>query len=474
MANAQDSRMPGIIASVETDSVAAQANLLPGDAIVSINGHRLRDVIDAQFYAAEPDVHFIAERDGISFEAQIEREYGQALGIQFTHPTFDIDIRRCNNLCPFCFVLQNAPRMRRTLYIKDDDYRYSFLFGHFVTLTNLNDEDWARIAEQHLSPLYVSVHATDLEVRRKCLRNPTSVDIMTQLRWLAERRIEMHTQLVLTPGLNDGAILSQSVQDLATLYPRVQSVSAVPVGLTQHHKYGHRPYTPAEAAAMIDLVEGWQSDFRARLGVAFIYLTDEWYLLCDRPLPAKKSYDGLALQENGLGMVRDFTNEWRRLKRHEAAGRLTSTRYQRACLATATMFAPTLARTASEFTQRTSVILDVLPVVNERLGSTITVAGLLMGEDIIRQLTARPDVLAACDLVILPRITFDHPDGVALDDVSPMMIARALQRPIALADWMGDVLDALMGRSKLLFDPAKPDLEAPVVQAGGWAVEKYL
>lgn len=465
--------MPGIISSIESNSVAALAQLEPGDALISVNGHTLRDVIDAQFYSAEDEVLFVIERDGTTREVRAQRQFGQALGIGFTHPTFDIDIRRCNNLCPFCFVLQNAPRMRRTLYIKDDDYRYSFLFGHFVTLTNLSQEDWDRIAEQRLSPLYVSVHATDTEVRRKCLRNPSSGDIMAQLRWLGEHGIEMHTQLVLTPDLNDGAVLQRSVDDLATLYPHVLSVSAVPVGLTKHHKYGHHPYAGHSAAEMIDLVEGWQRKFRARLGVGFVYLTDEWYLLAKRPLPPKRSYDGLALHENGLGMVRDFTNEWQRLKRNEVAAPLPPTRYKRACLVTATLFAPTLTRVAREFTRRSGIPLDVIPVINERLGNTITVAGLLMGEDVIRQLSA-DERLAACDLVILPRIMFDHPDGIALDDVSPMTIARALQRPIALADWMGDVLDALRGENKLKFDPAAPDLDVPIAKEGGWAVEKYL
>ena len=179
----------GLVKAITPDSVAAVAGLQPGDAVVAINGRPLRDVIDAQFYAAEDEVTFDLVRAGAALSARAARENGQELGIEFEHPTFDIDIRRCNNLCPFCFVLQNAPRMRRTLYIKDDDYRYSFLFGHFVTLTNLVQEDWDRLAEQRLSPLYVSVHATDLDMRRRCLRNPTAPDALEQLRWLAAHGI---------------------------------------------------------------------------------------------------------------------------------------------------------------------------------------------------------------------------------------------------------------------------------------------
>ncbi|MCL4505363.1 MAG: DUF512 domain-containing protein [Chloroflexi bacterium] len=465
--------MPGLVKAIEPQSVAAQAGLRPGDLLVAINGHPLMDVIDAQFYAADESLTLSIERAGRACDVATHREFWQPLGIEFDHPTFDIDIRRCNNLCPFCFVLQNAPRMRRTLYIKDDDYRYSFLFGHFVTLTNLKEEDWARIAEQRLSPLYISVHATDLDIRRKCLRNPNAGDIMSQLRWLSSHGIEFHTQLVITPGLNDGAYLEQSVRDLAKLHPHLLSISVVPVGLTKHHRYGHRPHTSSEAFTMIDTVTAWQSDFRARLGKGLVYLTDEWYLISAREVPLKREYDGLALQENGMGMVRDFLNEWERLKRGEAREPLRSPKYRSALLGTAALFAPTLEKTARQFGRRSGIPVKVVSIRNDRLGETIIVAGLLSGNDVIAQL--RPIVQQERpDIVILPRIMFDHPDGVALDDISPLAIAQALGAPIALADWMGDVVDALMGQNKLVFDPDSIQLEAPIVREGGWAVEKYL
>ncbi len=435
--------MPGLIRAIEPQSVAERAGLKPGDMLEAINGRDLRDMIDAQFYGAENDLTLTVLRGQERFDVHARRDYGQALGMDFAHPTFDIDIRRCNNLCPFCFVLQNAPRMRRSLYIKDDDYRYSFLFGHFVTLTNLSEADWARIAEQHLSPLYVSVHATDTEVRRKCLRNPKSGDIMAQLKWLAEHDITLHTQLVVTPGLNDGPVLEKSVRDLEALYPHVQSVSVVPVGLTRHHKYGHRRHTPAEAGAMIDTVERWQAGYRKRMGVRFVYLTDEWYLLSRRPVPPKKDYDGLALQENGLGLVRDFLNDWRRLNRTLA--RLPTPRppLKHALLATATLFAPTLDKVSREFNRRTDASLDVVAIKNERLGETITVAGLLMGEDVIRQLKAQAELLSRVSLVILPRVMFDQPDGITLDDITLADIAHAIGIPVTLAGNMSEVYEAI-------------------------------
>jgi putative radical SAM enzyme (TIGR03279 family) len=476
--------MSGIVKSIDKGSVADLAGLREGDMIIAINGHVLRDVIDAQFYGADEDLTFRVSRDGDDFEVRARRDFGQALGVEFEHPTFDIDIRRCNNLCPFCFVLQNAPRMRRALYIKDDDYRYSFLFGHFVTLTNLSDEDWQRIAEQRLTPLYVSVHATDLQTRRACLRNENAPDIMAQLRWLTNHGIDIHTQLVITPGLNDGARLEESVRELATLHPHVMTVSVVPVGLTRHHKYGFRPHSREEANRVLGDVHRWQTEFQTTLGTRFVFATDEWYLVIDRAIPPKKYYEGWQLEENGQGMVRAFLDEWRRLKKSEirewtsaSHSPLSNLKFSEATLVSASLFAPTLKKTADEFSRMTQIPTNVVSVVNKKLGDTITVAGLLCGEDVIRSLTTpdqSPIVNHQSPIVILPRLMFDHPNGVALDDVSPLEIARAIGKPIALADWMGDVVDALTGNNRLMFAPDADPLSVPIVREGGWAVEKYL
>jgi putative radical SAM enzyme (TIGR03279 family) len=473
----------GILQAVEPGSLAAAMGLQPGDEVLAVNGHAVADVIDVQFYAAEDEVEIAYRRNGQSSVIRHQRPAGQPLGLTFTHPTFDIDIRRCNNLCPFCFVLQTAPRLRRTLYIKDDDYRYSFLYGHYVTLTNLSEHDWGRIEEQHLSPLYVSVHSTDLENRRACLANKAAPDILQQLRWLAERNIETHTQLVITPGLNDGEWMEKSLRDLAELYPAVKSVSVVPVGLTRHHKYGRRPHTVAEARAVLEAVSRWQAEFRDRFGVRFAYPTDEWFLLTGAPIPPKKYYDGLALEENGLGMVRGFLEEWRKSQRElrmgmrEARGGLRALSPplptllgRQATLVTASLFAPTLAKAAREFDALAGTRLEVAPVLNERLGHTITVAGLLMGADILAQLKERE----LGDFVVLPRVMFDHPDGISLDDLAPLTIARQLRRPVFLADALGDVLDAFTGRNALAFDPVNPTRAPQPMKQGGWAVEKYL
>ncbi len=459
----------GLIVQVDPEGWGSRVGVRPGDLLVRVNGRPVEDVIDVHFYAAEDEVTVEVVRGGQRLLLGGPRREGEPLGLVFAHPTFDIDIRRCNNLCTFCFVLQTPKGMRRTLYIKDDDYRYSFLYGHFVTLTNLTARDWQRIVEQRLSPLYISVHATDPEVRRRVLRNPRAPDIMAQLRWLADHGIEMHTQIVVTPGLNDGAHLERSVFDLATLWPQVRSVSVVPVGVTRFQRYGVRPNTVEEARRVLRAVHAWQRAFRRSLGVRFVYATDEWYLLTGRPVPSRAAYDGLRLQENGLGMVRDFLEDYRRVRRAlRRRGRALAGR--RATLATGTLFAPVLARAAADFNARTGAALEVVPIVNTRLGETITVAGLLMAEDVIGQLAARP----LGELVVLPRIMFDHPEGISLDDRTPLEIARALGRPIALADAMGDVLDALEGRAPLVFHPEQEAFRMAAMKPGGWSLEKTL
>ena len=438
----------GLITAVAPGSLADRLGVRPGDVLLAVNGEPVEDVIDVQYYAAEYEVALTLQRDGQTITLRGERDELQPLGLSFAHPTFDVDIRRCNNLCPFCFVLQMSPRFRRTLYIKDDDYRYSFLFGHFVTLTNLSEHDEWRIVEQGLSPLYVSVHATDPDLRRRVLGNPDAPDIMEQLAWLTGEGIEVHTQIVVTPGVNDGAHLEKSVRDLATLYPGVRSVSVVPVGLTKHHRYGMRPNTPEEANVVLDACHVWREEYRQRFGVNFVYPTDEWYLVTGRPIPPLEAYDGLDLRENGLGVVRYFMDEWeasqQEIEMPPRVGSLT--------LVTGKLFGPVLARYAGELAEKGGLFSEVVPITNTRLGETITVAGLLMGEDVIAQLQSRE---IRGEVVVLPRVMFDHPGGISLDDRSPLEIARALGKPVALADMMGDLVDIASGRPALIFDPAK-------------------
>jgi putative radical SAM enzyme (TIGR03279 family) len=436
----------GFVAAVENASLAGEIGINTGDELLAINGNPLNDVIDVSYYGADEELEILVRRDGEYLLYEVERSYGQPLGIEFAHPTFDTDIRRCNNLCEFCFVLQMSPGFRRTLYIKDDDYRYSFLFGHFVTLTNLSEHDWWRIETMRLSPLYVSVHATDTELRRRFLRNDSAPDVIEQLKWLADRGIEIHTQIVVVPELNDGDVLIRSIEQLSALWPSVRSVSVVPVGLTKFHKYGMRAHTLEESVRILEQLTSLQNAYRENLGVNFAYATDEWFLVSGETIPSLEYYDGLQLQENGLGMVRGFFDEWNALKEELGSPavkeKLGGSGISKVTMATGTLFAGTLAHIASEFSEISGIETEVIGVVNGALGDSITVAGLLNASDIIAALRES----GYGDLVVLPYNAFDHPDRISLDNVTPMKVAESLGVHVALAQTMGDVLDAVIGK----------------------------
>jgi putative radical SAM enzyme (TIGR03279 family) len=233
----------GLIAAVHPGSVGAEVGLEPGDVLVSVNGHTLRDELDYRYYAADEDLVLVVERQGERHRLEIERDYDEELGLEFAEPVFD-GMRRCANHCPFCFVQQMPKGLRPTLYLYDDDYRYSFLLGNFITFTNLSERDWQRIVEQRLSPLYVSIHATDLAVRRQVLGNAHAPDILAQLQRLDENDIQIHGQIVIWPGVNDGAVLRRSIEELVAFWPTVQTLALVPVGLTRDHDPAVRSLRP--------------------------------------------------------------------------------------------------------------------------------------------------------------------------------------------------------------------------------------
>jgi len=404
----------GVITRVAPRSLARRLGLQPGDELLAVNGHSPRDVIDVQFYSAEEQVVLTVRRAGQEMTRQARRRYNEPLGLDFARPTFDVDIRRCNNHCDFCFVAQMPPGLRSSLYVKDDDYRHSFLFGNYVTLTNLDESDWARIEEQFLSPLYVSVQATDPDLRRHLLGNPAAPDVMEQLQRLARLGIEVHTQLVLIPGLNDGAHLDRSIGDLAALYPAVRSVSVVPVGLTHFHRGGCRKQTLAEARATFEQVSAWQARLLAQLGVRFAYLSDEWYLRLGEPPPPLEAYDGLDLTENGVGLASRFL-----------AGRAWHNLPRPATLVTGVLFAPLLRQVTAGMKE-----VQVISITNRFFGETVTVAGLLTAQDVIEQLREQELV----GTVILPAVMFRGPEGQSLDEKQPSDIAAALGHPVITAD----------------------------------------
>ncbi|HFD38418.1 MAG TPA: DUF512 domain-containing protein, partial [Anaerolineae bacterium] len=441
--SARPSAPGGLITAVEPGSLAAEIGLEPGDRLLSINGHPLRDVIDVQFYGAEEWLALRVERNGRRFTVEIGRDYDETLGLAFAHPTFDVDIRRCANNCLFCFVKQNAPGMRRALYVKDDDYRYSFLSGHFVTLTNLTADDWARLAEQRLGPLYVSVHATDPALRRRILGRRDAPDVLAQLRRLAELGIAVHSQVVLIPGLNDGPRLEQTLADLTALYGQpVESVGIVPLGLTRYHPGPLRTYTAEEARAVLDQLEPWRRQSRARWGRPFVYPSDEWYLVAGREVPPAAEYDGFPQLENGVGMVRQLLDEWAEMQRDGEPPRAAGS----ATLVCGTLIAPLLGRIVGEMAAWSGADLRLVPIVNRFFGAVTTVSGLLTGQDVVDALQGR----ALGERVILPRAMFTGrygagatPPGYTLDDLSLDDLAARLGRPVEMAGSLAELMDRL-------------------------------
>ncbi len=418
----------GLITDVALSSTAARAGVRAGDRLLAINGRTVRDVIDVQVYAAEAMLTLEVERAGKRLVLRVDRRYGEPLGLSFAEPLFD-GIRRCHNRCDFCFVAQMPRGMRPTLYVRDDDYRLSFLHGSYITLTNLTEEDWARIKAQHLSPLYVSVHATEAEVRRKLFRSPQAGEIVAQLRRLVAMGIEVHTQAVLIPGRNDGAHLDRTIDDLAALYPGVADLTVVPVGLTRYHAPGLRPFTGGESQAVLEQIAVWQERLRPALGVNFVYPSDEWFLRAGQeafPIPPLNAYDGRLplLMENGVGVTRDFLEHREALE--DMLGRLG---FASQTWVTGQLFAARLRTFAENFTARKGVDVAVVDVPNRTFGEMVTVAGLLTVSDV---LTALPPAHLLGEAVILPAVMFRGPEGQALDEGRPSDVAKATGRPVYL------------------------------------------
>ena len=421
-----------VVKQIEPDSLGARAGFCIGDRILRINGEEVRDLIDVQVNSAEEVVCVEIERDKELYEAEIERQSGESLGLVFE----DMRLRSCNNKCVFCFIHQMPKGMRRSLYFEDDDFRLSFLHGSYVTLTNVRESDIDRIIEQGLTPQYISVHATDPALRQVMLgRTKATVDINERLHKLAANGIEMHTQVVLCPGWNDGPHLERTVADLSTYYPAVRSVALVPVGLTDHrHKLVRLdPVTPAKAAEYAAAAEAWGLQFKARFGERFVYAADEIFLLTGRPVPAAAYYDAFPQLENGIGMVRSFLDTW-----EEASKRLPTyiAKAVRIGLLTGRLAERILAPLVARLNAIENVQIDLLPVDNDFFGHGITVSGLLTGRD----MAARMRDGIQRDLVLLPPNCVNG-EGLTLDDMTVPQLAEAVGVPLAVGGY--DLVESL-------------------------------
>jgi len=427
----------GIVAIVSEGSLAEEIGIRSGDEILSVDGHVLRDVIDYQYYAAEDDLEIVVCRQENTLCFSLRREYGEDLGIEFTAPVFN-GMRRCANHCEFCFVDQMPPGLRRSLYVKDDDLRYSFLYGNFITLSNLTDSDWARLEQQRLSPLYVSVHATDVALRRRLLRNPSAPDIVPQLIRLGELGIKVHAQIVVCPGLNDGDVLEQTVNDLLGLWPMIGSIAIVPVGLTRYHKGKIRTLTREEACRLIERYGADQSaGYRCSYGVGLVYLSDEVYFLAGEPVPAAHEYDSYPQMENGVGLTRLFLDEWDEVRTEIPGGRVVC---ESVAIVTGTLFAPLMAQIAGEMERISGTGISVHPIVNRFFGPMVTVAGLLTGQDVAHAFRGK----SRPDLLLLPRAMFDSAGRRTLDDWDQERIAEEVGTTIVVAETVREMQAAVV------------------------------
>ncbi|MBI2216364.1 MAG: DUF512 domain-containing protein [Candidatus Rokubacteria bacterium] len=472
-----------VIASVEPRTPAARAGLSAGDRIVAVNGQTLRDAIDFQFHAADDRLELLVERDQALLPPIALTRRGPDLGVTLAAPRPG-EIATCANKCVFCFVHQLPRGLRKSLYVKDDDYRLSFLHGNYITLSDLDETALARIVEQRLSPLYISVHATDPALRHRLLGRPRhSAEILPRMERLAKAAIRMHAQIVLCPDLNDGEQLRRTVFDLVPLHPHVTTVAVVPVGLTRHRQRlpALRTLTAGEARSLIHVVEGWQRHFLATLDTRFVFLADEIYLLAGRDVPSSDAYEDFPVEEDGIGLVRRFEDEFvRACRRAKSGGRgaprlcrvrprttdasahpprgapsagpgeheggvsplrtsvggIDSPPMKSVTIVTGEMYGPRMAALVAALDEPRGRV-TVAPVPNELFGPGIGVAGLLSGRDIQRHL-ASLDGLG--DEVLVPSITVRDGDGVFLDDLTPADLARDLGVSITLVEPTGAAL----------------------------------
>ena len=395
--------MEGIITKVEAGSLAEELELVAGDKILQVNDKTPLDIIDLSFLLAEEEIELLIEHeDGERELIEFEKDIDEELGAEFETAVFD-GVRRCKNHCVFCFVDMIAPNMRRTLSVKDDDYRLSFLFGNFITLTNLTAKDFRRIKKYHLSPLFVSIHSMNPDLRAKMLRTPLGAKIHEQLNSLEQAGVEYHTQIVLCRDLNDGAELDFTITEILKRRPHAQSLAIVPVGVTRHRrdKFPLKQFDKNSAAEVIAQVERFQKKCRAESGRTFVYLGDEFYLMAEKDLPPAEFYDDFPQIENGIGMTRNFIEEL-------GTGNWELGENLKIDVISGTSFAKVLKNLVAD-----NPNVKIIPVENKFFGSKVNVSGLLTGSDIIAALRG-----GERDLILIPATALKSGEEIFLDDVT--------------------------------------------------------
>ncbi len=417
--------MNQVITSVDVDSVADELGILAGMELVAIDGEPVRDIIDyEQLSAAETLTLTILDDDGNIVDVPVEKDLYEPLGLGFANGGLMSPIRSCKNHCVFCFIDQMPKGVRDSLHVKDDDWRLSLIMGNYVTLTNVDDEEFDRIIKRHVSPLYVSVHATDPQVRRKMMVNPSAVRIMERLTVLKEAGIQFHCQIVLCPELNDKAVLEKSIADLYSLCPAAQSLAVVPVGLTKYRDklYPLRCLTQQEAADAIDTIEAWQKRAMEEQGTSFVFASDEMYIIAGRQLPEAKVYEDYCQIENGVGLLRKFQEEFlyaledKRPLENEVV-------LDSASGVSAAPFMQSLFEKLIPY----GIRINVHPIVNRYFGETVTVSGLITATDLADQLKGR----LASDTLLIPHNMMRERDDVFLDGIRLPELEQMLKTKVA-------------------------------------------
>ncbi len=427
------------VAAVASDSIGSQLGLARGDELLAVNGRELVDFLDWEFLAADDRFRLdtrTAAGEARSFD--VERSDGVPLGVALEPPK----IRRCNNRCDFCFVDGNPDGARKALLIRDDDYRLSFRYGNFATLSNLKDKDVRRILEYRLSPLYVSVHATAPEIRRVLLRNAKAPAILPQLEMFAAGGIQFHTQIVVVPGVNDGAVMERSLSGLYAFGAPVLSVSVVPVALTAHSKLDLvRPPTREEARRALRSVQKWAARARGERREGWVYGSDELYMLAGEPFPPPEAYDGFQQVENGVGAVR-YLQKLIAADQKELGGGAGALAGRRILVLTGTAMGPLMPEVLESLQRATGARFDCAALENSFFGSSVTTAGLLAGADFQGALTApAPEQGARYDLALLPAESVND-DGVFVDDLSFAALEASAPMPLRLSYHFTDALGA--------------------------------
>lgn len=428
-----------VVAEVQPGSIAEEMEIVPGDRVIAVNDQELRDIIDFQFLTAEEEFTlWIEKNEGEVWELEIERDPGEELGLEVKAVSSE-GLKLCKNNCVFCFVAQLPKGMRATLYDKDDDYRLSLTQGSFITLSNLDDEEFERILRLHLSPLYISVHAWDAEARVRLMKNPKAGDLSAQLGRLAAAGISVHSQIVLVPGYNDGKILKETVTELAKLYPAVQSIAVVPVGLTKYREsLTHlRSFTPEEAQEILAEGERWQAEYLAKTERRLVYFSDEFYAEAGWDFPEVEVYDDFTQLENGVGMASKFRAEVEDALRglpHQLPERTVH-------ILTGTSAAPFFEKVL----QKLSGIEGLHPILhtleNRFFGPTVTVAGLLTAQDIADQL---PNLRG--EVFLIPRVMLKSDEDIFLDDQSVAWLAEQVHGvPIIVENHGAAFVEAVSG-----------------------------